>query len=96
MTYDSLFPFLKGFHLTLSSHLPNRNEAGWKIRELEGIAHLETTRETGKLTSNQIDHLAKATYDPLDHPTEVKPVPRFHSYLMALSKFFEERALGPP
>ena len=35
MTYDQIIPFLKGFHLTLCSHMRQRNEAGWKIQELE-------------------------------------------------------------
>ena len=28
MTFDILFPFLKGFHLTLASHLPKRDKQG--------------------------------------------------------------------
>ena len=35
MVYEILFPYLKGFHLSLAKHLPNRNEEGWKINELE-------------------------------------------------------------
>ena len=37
MTYDILFPFLKGFHLALCAHLPNRDEEGWKVKDLEWI-----------------------------------------------------------
>ena len=29
MVYDVIFPYLKGFHLVLASHLPNRDEEGW-------------------------------------------------------------------
>ena len=35
MTFDQIFPYLKGFHLSLCSHLRQRNEEGWKTQELE-------------------------------------------------------------
>ena len=35
MVYDSIFPYLKGFHLTLASHLPHRDDDGWKMTDLE-------------------------------------------------------------
>ena len=28
MVYDSIFPYLKGFHLTLANHLPQRDDEG--------------------------------------------------------------------
>ena len=31
MTFDIIFPYLKGFHLTLSKHLPSTNDEGWKL-----------------------------------------------------------------
>ena len=30
MTYPILFPYLKGFHLTLCTHLSGRDKEGWK------------------------------------------------------------------
>lgn len=33
MTFEVLVPFLKGFHLTLASHLPQRNKEGWKLTD---------------------------------------------------------------
>ena len=39
MVYDPIFSHLKGFHLTLAAHLPNRNSEGWKISELEWIGY---------------------------------------------------------
>ena len=41
MVYDILFPYLKGFHLTLSQHLPRRDDAGWKMNDLQWIGHIE-------------------------------------------------------
>ena len=35
MTYSVIFPYLKGFHLTLAQHLPKRNEEGLKLSDLE-------------------------------------------------------------
>ena len=35
MTFDLFFVYLKGFHLTLCQHLPQRDEQGWKLTDLE-------------------------------------------------------------
>ena len=35
MTYDQILPFLKGLHLTLCSHMRQRDELGSNIQELE-------------------------------------------------------------
>ena len=48
MVYKILFPFLKGFHLTLATHGSQRSEEGWKLSDLEWIGHLENKVETGK------------------------------------------------
>ena len=52
MVYEIIFPYLKGFHLTLSSHLPKRDEEGWKMTDLEWIAHLESEVQKGIYTRN--------------------------------------------
>ena len=77
MTYELLFPFLKGFHLTLLQYLPCRDEEGWKIKEVAWIAFCR--RENISLGDERID------YAP---PTVVKPVPRFFECLQALKTFF--------
>ena len=41
MTFDLFFAYLKGFHLTLSQHLPRRSDDGWKLSDLEWIAYVE-------------------------------------------------------
>jgi hypothetical protein len=33
MTYKTITPFLKGFHLTLASYLPQRDLDGWKLSD---------------------------------------------------------------
>jgi hypothetical protein len=37
-TYPSLVPYLKGVHLTLDSWRPNRDSAGWKLRDYQHLA----------------------------------------------------------
>ena len=55
MVYDILFPFLKGFLLTLSQHLPRRDKEGWKINDLQWIGHLEGKVEQGKMTRKEAE-----------------------------------------
>ena len=49
MTYSILFPYLKGFHLTLASFLPDRDEHSWKVMDLETIGHLALLKDKGIL-----------------------------------------------
>ena len=78
MTYELLFPFLKGFHLTLAQHLPCRDSEGWKIKEASWIAFCH--RENIPLGDESNDH---------PPPVDVKPVPRFFKCLKALNTFFK-------
>ena len=57
MAYEMLFPFLKGIHLTLASHLPNRSDEGWKLSDLEWIQHLKSKVEEGRLLRKEADDL---------------------------------------
>ena len=90
MTYDLLFPFLKGFHLTLCSYLPKRNEHGWKIKDLEWIGFLESSRSSGKLTDEEVQSALNYKYDPKYRPKIITVVPRFHQCLKALKIFFNK------
>ena len=94
MTFDLLFPFLKGFHLTLCAHLPQRNEEGWKIKELEWLGLLEQMREEGKMSDQEVQDSLDFKYDPKIHPSKLKVVPRFHTCLKALTIFFNSKS--PP
>lgn len=86
MTFPILFPYLKGYHLTLSSHLPFRSEDGWKMKELEWIGEIESRVEAGKLTRAEADKILDI--DDVEAPQFVTPVPRFEQCLRALEKFF--------
>lgn len=87
MTFQILFPYLKGLHLTLSSHLKNRNEEGWKIKELEWLGLLHTQVAEGKLSEEDLENLLREE-DPKP-PKLIVPVPRYFRCLEALEKFFE-------
>ena len=95
MVYEIIFPYLKGFHLTLAQHLPQRNEEGWKLTDLEWIGHVESRVEDGRYTRKQGDLLMQGdTSDTIDSPKVVVPVPRFHQCLDVLDENFS--ANTPP
>ena len=71
MTYSIIFPFLKGFHLTLLSHLPRRDEEGWKIATVHTVAKAKADKHS-------------ADYCYHDYPKTVKPVPRLKGDMNAL------------
>ena len=88
MTFEILFPYLKGFHLTLCSHLPKRNEEGWKLADLEWIGYMQGRLQDGKLTKEQYDLDMARVFNPHNQPKRVKPVGRFFTCLKALKSFF--------
>ena len=90
MVYEVISPYLKGFHLTLARHLPQRDEGGWKLTDLDWIGHIETKVEQGQYSRAEADILIReASGTCKDAPTKVTPVPRFHQCLKVLSTFFE-------
>ena len=91
MVYDTIFPYLKGFHLTLAQHLPKRDEEGWKLTELEWIGHVENKVERGALTRKEADvMLTEINYSPDTTPSLVIPVPRFHACMKFLIEMFKQ------
>ena len=95
MTFPILFPYLKGFHLTLSSHLRNRDEEGWKISDLEMIGHVELLKEKGLVTEDIGNEYLREVGGKQDAPPKkIKLVPRFFLCLKALSVFFSSES--PP
>ena len=89
MTYEVFFPYLKGFHLTLSRHLSKRDDDGWKLNNLSWIGYVEQKLENGKITESERDRLLddRQNNDP-QPPKMIKPVPEFHTCLTALRSFF--------
>jgi len=88
LTFDIIFPFLKGFHLTLCQHLPRRNEEGWKINDLEWLAYMEEAKVKGTMTEEDIEQLINEKYDPKVRPETVKPSIRFVKSIDALHSLF--------
>lgn len=88
MTFPIIFPFLKGFHLVLSSHQRHRDEEGWMVTELEWIAMLEDQIDSGKISREDMNDKLHE-----DHPTppkSVKATKRFMWCLEALEKLFAQ------
>jgi hypothetical protein len=50
ITFELITPFLKGFHLTISSQLPRRNAEGWKIAERSWDAYVHEQVAEGLMT----------------------------------------------
>ena len=89
MTFDIFFAYLKGFHLTLSKHLPKRTDDGWKLTDLEWIAYVEERAESHKLSDAEKERLlAELPGSSIPPPQFVSPVPRFLLCLQALHTFF--------
>ena len=86
MVYDPIFPYLKGFHLTLASHLPKRDQDGWKMSDLDWIGHIENKIERGEYTREQGDLMVGE--GDADAPIMVTPVPRFYQCLEVLTTIF--------
>jgi hypothetical protein len=53
MTFELITPFLKGFHLTISGHLPRRNAKGWKIAERSSDAYIHQQVAEGLMTEEE-------------------------------------------
>ena len=95
LTYSLIFPYLKGFHLTLSSHLKNRNEDGWKLSDMDYIAYLEEKHERDQLSIEEKEKLFRAMSDANPKPPKfIRPAPLFLKCLKALDLFFS--AETPP
>jgi len=90
LTFDIIFPFLKGFHLILCRHLPQRNEEGWKINEMEWLAYLEEAKAKGSMSSEEVNQMLDFKYDPKLRPSKVKSLPRFIQSVNALATLFKQ------
>ena len=91
MTFNIIFPYLKGFHLTLCQHLPKRDESGWKMSDLEWIGHVESLIRNEKINEEEKEHmLGQLPYSDLTPPKLVKLLLRFHACLGALNQFFSD------
>lgn len=102
MTFEILTPYLKGFHLALAEHNPQRNSEGWKLTDNEWKAYLQDKVLRGECPQAELDawvfekqekkrgsrkpHDANNVYNP---PFEAKIVTQLKNDLFALQTFFE-------
>jgi len=92
MTFDIIFPYLKGFHLTLASHLKNRNDEGWKIHEEDWNLYLIDKVDRGIISKDEAHEMSHQDCDA--PPKTIKPVPFFAKCLESFLSFFESNT--PP
>ena len=89
-TFPSIFPYLKGFYLTLNSWRKGRTDEGWKYSMAEWRAALGLeddvpayrVKETVSKRGGKVE-----SYD--DRPPTLEGVPRLQPDLLALSALFE-------
>ena len=84
MTFGILFLYLKGFHRTLCSHLPKRDEEGWKMKDLEWIGHLDSLHSKKLISRDDIDDAIRNLSGGVPAPRMIKVFPRFHQCLRSL------------
>eukprot|EP00978_Attheya_sp_CCMP212_P015775 scaffold40823_cov60-Attheya_sp.AAC.3 len=84
MTYDRITPYLKGIYLTLSDHLPKRDEEGWKKTDKQWAAYVYQKVSEDFLSHDQA---AGALQPPV--PMDVRPVSRLAGDIETLLKLFE-------
>ena len=89
MVYHIFSPFLKCFHFTLSQHLSQGDEDGWKLVDLQWISYTEDRVERGSYTRPEADVLIASMNNPeqIEQDKLVKPVPKFAQCLKALLDF---------
>jgi hypothetical protein len=85
-TYKPMAPFILGFHLTIDSWRPGRDEEGWRLRQAEVEANLESDDESDTEEAHGGEERAP--------PRLVLSVPRLRDDLNVLIKVTEVEA--PP
>ena len=95
MTYELVTPYLKGLHLTLAAHHPQRDTEGWKLSTKEWDLYLWGKASEGKFSGDEDNECKKTAQlasreEPTQPPTSVKPVARLSCDLEALAALFDE------
>ena len=65
MTYEIVTPYLKGFHLTLAKHHPQRNTDGWKLSPKEWDAYIWGKASEGKFTTDEAEGFSEVVHDTI-------------------------------
>ena len=91
MVFSSFAPYLKGFHLTLAQHLPQRDDGGWKLSDSEWLGYVNAKMEEGVFSEKEGDLLVRGMENEVGPtaPAQVTPVKRFWECLHVLLDFME-------
>jgi hypothetical protein len=91
MTFEILTHHLKGFHLALASHLPQRDTNGWKLSDAEWSSYIVAKMEQGFLTEAELDLMSlKSNSTPYDAPpTTIPLIQHLSDDLYALREYLE-------
>jgi hypothetical protein len=92
MTFEVITPFLKGFHLTLCSHMSSRDDDGWKLPAGAFLAYIHEKWDLGSIMEEE----ARASLNPPNYadipiPEEVIPVSRFWDDVFALKELLSSK-----
>jgi hypothetical protein len=87
MTFEILVPYLKGFHLTLASYLPQRDKEGWKLSDKEWALYVEAQAEESEdgWMHNTKDIHSNVNLKP---PQTIKPLGQLKGDVYALNEFY--------
>jgi hypothetical protein len=87
MTFEVITPFLKGFYLSLCSHLSPRNDHGWKLWDRAFVSYINEKRERGLMTEDKARAgLNPPNFDDIPVPKKRRLVPRFRDDVFGLSE----------
>jgi hypothetical protein len=92
MTYEIVTPYLKGFHLTLAKHHPQRDREGWKLSPKEWDAYIWGKASEGFYTDDEAKAFSEVGHDtpppeksynkgskPSSHENPIKPPTHAHA-----------------
>jgi hypothetical protein len=95
MTFEILTPYLKGFHLTLAAHLPQRDQEGWKMSNAEWSQYLSYKFQNQMISEEEyFEYSQESKGHSTTPPTVVTPLPHLLQDLFALHTFFDK--MDPP
>jgi hypothetical protein len=63
MTFETITPYLKGFHLTLAAHHPKRNAEGWKLSPREWDACIWGKASEGSFSVEEAQSFSEVGHD---------------------------------
>ena len=90
MTYQTIFPFLKGFHLSLCKHLPKRDREGWKLPDDSFCEYLQDLLDKGEIGQSEFHkQMNPPLFQDIEIPEEVVPVERLKQDLEFLKGMFD-------